>query len=75
MMSSTVMAPALPTIARALHTNESTTNMTLSIFVLSFGLGSMVLAPMVRLSHPLASPPTSHSVFALSEFRASDGFL
>lgn len=47
MMSSTVMAPALPTIARDLHINQSTTNMTLSIFVLGFGLGPMVLAPMV----------------------------
>lgn len=45
MMSSTMIAPALPTISRDLHINDETTQLTLSIFVLSFAFGPMVLAP------------------------------
>ena len=40
------MAPALTIIGRDLRTEDATTQMTLSIFVLSFAFGPMVLAPM-----------------------------
>ncbi|KAI1143240.1 MFS general substrate transporter [Hypoxylon sp. FL0543] len=49
LMSSTMIAPALPDISRDLHTNDATTQMTLSIFVLSYALGPMVLAPMTEV--------------------------
>ncbi|KAF3763330.1 MFS general substrate transporter [Cryphonectria parasitica EP155] len=38
MMSSTVIAPALTTMSRDLDTNEATTQMTLSIFVLGYSI-------------------------------------
>lgn len=46
LMSSTMMAPALPAISQDLHTDDDTTQMNMSIFVLSFAFGPMVLAPM-----------------------------
>ncbi|KAI0148034.1 MFS general substrate transporter [Hypoxylon sp. NC0597] len=49
LMSSTMMAPALPDISRDLHTDDATTQMTLSIFVLSYAFGPMVLAPMTEV--------------------------
>jgi len=48
-MSGTMMAPALPAIGRDLHTDDATTQMTLSIFVLSFAFGPMILAPMTEV--------------------------
>jgi MFS family permease len=49
LMSGTMMAPALGQISKDLHTTESTTQMTLSIYVLSFAFGPMVLAPMTEV--------------------------
>ncbi|KAG9522882.1 MFS multidrug transporter-like protein, partial [Aureobasidium melanogenum] len=49
LMTGTMMAPALGQISRDLHTTESTTQMTLSIYVLSFAFGPMVLAPMTEV--------------------------
>jgi MFS family permease len=49
LMSGTMIAPALGQIAKDLHTSESTTQMTLSIYVLSFAFGPMVLAPMTEV--------------------------
>lgn len=43
------MAPALPIISQDLHTDDATTQMTLSIFVLRFAFGPMVLAPMTEV--------------------------
>jgi len=43
------MAPALDQISNDLHTTQSTTQMTLSIYVLSFAFGPMVLAPMTEV--------------------------
>jgi MFS family permease len=48
-MSATMMAPALGQISKDLHATESTTQMTLSICVLSFAFGPMVLAPMTEV--------------------------
>ena len=39
------MAPALAQIANALHINEEETQMALSIYVLAFAFGPLVLAP------------------------------
>jgi MFS family permease len=44
-----MMAPALTIIGHDLHTDDATTQMTLSIFVLSFAFGPMVLAPMTEV--------------------------
>lgn len=49
LMSSTMIAPALPAISHDLHTNDATTQLTLSIFVLSFAFGPMILAPMTEV--------------------------
>ncbi|KAI4732542.1 MFS multidrug transporter [Aureobasidium sp. EXF-12298] len=49
LMSGTMMAPALGQISKDLHATESTTQMTLSIYVLSFAFGPMVLAPMTEV--------------------------
>jgi MFS family permease len=49
LMSGTMMAPALEQISKDLHTTESTTQMTLSIYVLSFAFGPMILAPMTEV--------------------------
>jgi len=49
LMTGTMMAPALGQISRDLHTTDSTTQMTLSIYVLSFAFGPMVLAPMTEV--------------------------
>ncbi|KAJ8121999.1 hypothetical protein O1611_g9955 [Lasiodiplodia mahajangana] len=46
LMSSTMIAPALPTISEDLDIDDATTQLTLSIFVLSYAIGPMVLAPM-----------------------------
>ena len=43
------MAPALSQISKDLHTNDATTQMTLSIFVLAYAIGPMVLAPMTEV--------------------------
>ncbi|KAI1384940.1 MFS general substrate transporter [Hypoxylon trugodes] len=49
LMSSTMMAPALPAISQDLHTDDARTQLTLSIFVLSFAFGPMALAPMTEV--------------------------
>ena len=49
LMSSTMTAPALTTISQNLHTDDATTQLTLSIFVLSFAFGPMLLAPMTEI--------------------------
>jgi MFS family permease len=48
-MSSNMMAAALPSISHDLHTNSATTQLTLSIFVLSYAFGPMLLAPMTEV--------------------------
>lgn len=48
-MSSTMIAPALSTVSHDLHTDEATTQMTLSIFVLSFAFGPLILAPLAEV--------------------------
>ncbi|MCJ1251792.1 hypothetical protein MMC30_009030 [Trapelia coarctata] len=49
LMSGTMMAPALTTIGPDLDLNEAATQLALSIFLLSFAFGPMVLAPMTEL--------------------------
>ncbi|MCJ1290234.1 hypothetical protein MMC34_001770 [Xylographa carneopallida] len=49
LMSGTMMAPALPQIGSDLNIGDATTQMTLSIFVLSFAFGPMVLAPLAEI--------------------------
>jgi MFS family permease len=48
-MSGTIMAPVLPIISRDLHTGDAMTQMTQSIFVLSFAFGPMVLAALTEV--------------------------
>lgn len=50
LLSGTMMAPALGQISTDLHTTMSATQMTLSIYVLSFAFGPMVLAPLTEVS-------------------------
>ena len=49
LMSSTMLAPALKNIAHDLDISQGKANMTLSIFVLAFAFGPMVLAPMAEV--------------------------
>ena len=49
LMSSTMLAPALESIAHDLNIAQEKANMTLSIFVLAFAFGPMVLAPMAEV--------------------------
>lgn len=49
LMSSNMMAPALPQIAHDLSTSPETANMSLSIFVLAFAFGPMILAPFTEV--------------------------
>ncbi|CEN61252.1 hypothetical protein ASPCAL07914 [Aspergillus calidoustus] len=46
LMSGSMLAPALEDISRDIHAGEEATNMVLSIFVLAFGCGPMVLSPL-----------------------------
>lgn len=55
LMSSTMLAPALENIAHDLHIAQDKANMTLSIFVLAFAFGPMVLAPVRHLCQILMS--------------------
>jgi MFS family permease len=48
-MSSTMIAPGLLAISQDLGTDSETTQLTLSIFVLSYAFGPMVLAPMTEI--------------------------
>jgi MFS family permease len=48
-MSGSMLAPALSSISRDLNIDDATTQMTLSIFVLSFAFGPMVLAPLSEI--------------------------
>ncbi|EEH37757.2 hypothetical protein PAAG_00678 [Paracoccidioides lutzii Pb01] len=49
LMSGAMLAPALEAIGKDLNTSPDTTNMCLSIFVLAFAFGPMVLAPMTEI--------------------------
>ncbi|KAG5290066.1 MFS multidrug transporter [Histoplasma ohiense] len=49
LMSGAMLAPALDSIGKDLNTSPDTTNMCLSIFVLAFAFGPMVLAPMTEI--------------------------
>ncbi|KAK3669654.1 hypothetical protein LTR78_010471 [Recurvomyces mirabilis] len=49
LMSSTMLAPALVDIAHDLDIPQASANMTLSIFVLAFAFGPMILAPMAEV--------------------------
>lgn len=49
LMSSTMLAPALEDIAHDLDISQAKANMTLSIFVLAFAFGPMVLAPLAEV--------------------------
>ncbi|KAK5171974.1 uncharacterized protein LTR77_003611 [Saxophila tyrrhenica] len=49
LMSSTMLAPALETISTQMEVSQGKANMTLSIFVLAFAFGPMVLAPMTEV--------------------------
>ena len=49
LMSSTMLAPALSDIGRDLSMGVAETQLTLSIFVLSFAFGPMVLAPLAEI--------------------------
>lgn len=44
-----MIAPALPSISHDLHIDDATTQLTMSIFVLSYAVGPMVLAPMTEV--------------------------
>jgi MFS family permease len=48
-MSSTMLAPALESIAHDLHISQAKANMTLSIFILAFAFGPMILGPLAEV--------------------------
>jgi MFS family permease len=49
-LASSMMAPGLPQVARKYHiTNESLLSLTLSIFLLSFAIGPLFLAPLSEI--------------------------
>ena len=49
-LASSIMSPALPDIAQRFHiTNGTVLAMTLSIFLLSFAFGPLVLAPLSEI--------------------------
>lgn len=48
-MVSTIMAPALTTIAHELHMSSAEANMSLSIYVLATALGPLVIGPLSEL--------------------------
>jgi len=48
-MSSAMMAPALAPIGHDLHMTEAETLLALSIFVLSFALGPLILSPLAEV--------------------------
>lgn len=49
MMSGVMMAPALGEISISLHTSQEETNLALSIFVLAFAFGPLILAPCTEV--------------------------
>ncbi|KAI1339725.1 major facilitator superfamily transporter [Xylariaceae sp. FL0016] len=49
LMSGAMLAPALPAIAADLQTGEEETQLFLSVFVLAFAFGPMVLAPLAEV--------------------------
>ncbi|KAH9886195.1 major facilitator superfamily transporter [Xylariomycetidae sp. FL2044] len=49
LMSGAMLAPALQSISRDLHTNEEETQIFLSVFVLAFAFGPMVLSPLAEV--------------------------
>jgi len=44
-----MLAPALPAIGHDLHMSEATAQLTLSVFVLAFAFGPMLLAPFTEV--------------------------
>lgn len=49
MMSGSMTAPALPELSRDLNMDESDAELSLSIFLLAFAIGPMVLAPFTEV--------------------------
>lgn len=49
MMSGSMIAPALPALSNDLHMSEASAQLSLSIFILAFAFGPMVLAPFTEL--------------------------
>lgn len=49
MMSGSMIAPALPALSHDLHMSEASAQLSLSIFILAFAFGPMVLAPFTEL--------------------------
>ncbi|TVY28870.1 Efflux pump [Lachnellula hyalina] len=49
MMSGSMLAPALPAIGHDLGMSEATAQITLSVFVLAFAFGPMILAPFAEV--------------------------
>ncbi|PYI04401.1 MFS general substrate transporter [Aspergillus sclerotiicarbonarius CBS 121057] len=49
LMSGSMLAPALPSIGKDLNISDSEANMAVSIFVLAFAFGPMVLAPLAEV--------------------------
>ena len=49
MMSGSMIAPALPALSHDLHMSEASAQLSLSIFVLAFAFGPMLLAPFTEL--------------------------
>ncbi|KAK3047353.1 hypothetical protein LTR09_011225 [Extremus antarcticus] len=49
LMSSTMLAPALEKIVDEMHVSQDRANTTLTIFVLAFAFGPMILAPMAEV--------------------------
>lgn len=49
LMSGAMLAPALAAISNDLHISESESNMAISIYVLAFAFGPMVLAPLTEV--------------------------
>lgn len=49
LMSSTMIAPALPAISQDRDMDDATTELTPSVFVLSYAFGPMVIAPTTEV--------------------------
>ena len=49
MMSGSMVAPALPSISNDLHMSPESAEISLSIFILAFAIGPLVLAPLTEV--------------------------
>jgi MFS family permease len=49
LMSGSMVAPALPALSHDLHMSEATADLSLSIFLLAFAIGPMILAPFTEI--------------------------